>query len=956
MFSLRMAAGQSFEPGSGSAEYRMPNQTTPDTRESSLTEKGAGLAASVFGFVKSLQPESGRKYWPKVLPARILGRIAALFMFLIGLKLILLWELRKHLQEMHWRIDTHAGGWGDYAAFYIFILIGIWSILELAAKCRQIGLRALRAANLLVLGLGLIFIVLGFHSGDRNYLYLVTGRILGWNDLTPYLEMKFLFGPPFLGFWIFGYGLIYYCLARTGYERIMLYVTAAVGAAFALLYLCELMQYREELLVADCLGLIWLLGGRMKGKPLRVGWLLVPLGGLVLLWELFRRSTPDLMTLSPAFLVLLLICIVLFAGATVIAGRYEFRQTWFALLPFCLCSFLLLTNRHYPLAGNYNHLLCLGLQLPHYFAGSLIIIVVVALVAAVYGRFWPGGPLWWLDAVNWLFIALTFLDLRVVEIMGVRVEWDVLALANSPKMAWRMARPYVADAAAVLLVATLIYILTVKLVRRLLLRASSAAADPRPSQGFRCAMITFIAFAILGSFLVKPDKGEGQAGLLILKTSPIWKRAALRPMNREEFLATTEKLGLGDPEASCAPVSGPRRDLNVLLVFMESSYNQHLSLFGSSEETQPLMAKYKDRMEIFPNFFSNFAGSIHARFASFTSLYPTEDFNSFTLRRVPVKSIFEVLNENGYSCSIFDSSFFDYTGFRDFLNQRGLDEMYDAESMPGKRTTPPVSWGLREVETLGAIQAQIKRYAAERKRFFLTYIPAAPHYPYDSTPAQFNTFKPGQLGDYTPLYLNALVYMDWVISSIVGQLQQSGLLEHTLVIITNDHGEMLGANGGPIGHGWAITPELVNTPLIIMDPERTGARVNYAFGSQIDLLPTILDRLHIAIPEGQLYQGQSLDQPPAGRQPWIYLNSYQEYALLIDHQLMIGDRTAARTQCYAITNENTRTIFSEIPAQKTPDISIKRFSEFQENFLRHYSLYCRCVNKRGSTQTQTKVE
>ena len=61
---------------------------------------------------------------------------------------------------------------------------------------------------------------------------------------------------------------------------------------------------------------------------------------------------------------------------------------------------------------------------------------------------------------------------------------------------------------------------------------------------------------------------------------------------------------------------------------MESSYNQHLSLFGSREETQPLLSKYKDRMEIFPNFFSNFAGSIHARFASFTSLYPTEDFTT----------------------------------------------------------------------------------------------------------------------------------------------------------------------------------------------------------------------------------------------------------------------------------------------------------------------------------------
>src|SRR5207245_9013358 len=109
-------------------------------------------------------------------------------------------------------------------------------------------------------------------------------------------------------------------------------------------------------------------------------------------------------------------------------------------------------------------------------------------------------------------------------------------------------------------------------------------------------------------------------------------------------------------------------------------------------------------------------------------------------------------------------------------------------------------------------------YPSLHPRFFLTYIPAAPHYPYDSTPKQFSKFKAGELGDYTPFYLNALLYMDWLIASLLEQLQDSGLLEQTVVVITNDHGELLGANGGPIGHGWAITPELVNTPLIIIDP------------------------------------------------------------------------------------------------------------------------------------------
>ena len=367
-------------------------------------------------------------------------------------------------------------------------------------------------------------------------------------------------------------------------------------------------------------------------------------------------------------------------------------------------------------------------------------------------------------------------------------------------------------------------------------------------------------------------------------------------------------------------------------------------------------------MEIFPNFFSNFAGSIHARFASFTSLYPTEDFNIFTIRRVPVKSIFELLHENGYTCSLFDSSFLDYTGFRDFLNQRGLDEMYDADSMPGPRTTAPVSWGLREEETLAAMKAQIQKYAGQKQRFFLTYIPAAPHYPYDSTPAQFNKFKAGALGDYTPFYLNALLHMDWVVDSIIQQLQDSELLDHTLVVITNDHGEMLGANGGPIGHGWAITPELVNTPLIIMDPEKEGYHVNYTFGSQIDLLPTLVRRLHIPLPTDQVYEGHSLDQVQEGSQPWTYLNSYQQYGVLTDRHLIVGDRAAegrhssAVKKRYEISNEATRTLFSEVAPQPMPLIDIKRFGQFQENLLRNYALYCQYIRKHEPMRAQIRPE
>src|SRR5207253_3811047 len=132
--------------------------------------------------------------------------------------------------------------------------------------------------------------------------------------------------------------------------------------------------------------------------------------------------------------------------------------------------------------------------------------------------------------------------------------------------------------------------------------------------------------------------------------------------------------------------------------------------------------------------------------------------------------------------------------------------------------------------------------AADGRRFFMTYVPAAPHYPYEGIPERFRKFKVTRPGDYGPLYLNELLYMDWVLASLVDQLKESGLLDKTLVVITDDHGEMLGGEDGLIGHGWLLTPELANAPLIIMDPANVGYRINKTVGSQVDLLPTLCDR------------------------------------------------------------------------------------------------------------------
>ncbi len=232
-----------------------------------------------------------------------------------------------------------------------------------------------------------------------------------------------------------------------------------------------------------------------------------------------------------------------------------------------------------------------------------------------------------------------------------------------------------------------------------------------------------------GTWLAPGDKVEGESAIFIgRETNPLVQKASDPAMEKMPSWTPSWQLRMESMlqrHRQIAP-ERPTRRLNVVLIFQESSYNKYLSLFDGKEDTQPLLgAKYKNRDGSFPGFFPNYAASINARFAALTGLYPVADYTKFTVNHVYVKSLFGVLNGAGYHCSVFDSSFLDYTGFRDFLNNRGVEAMYDADNMPVRHNEPSVAWGLREEETCSAIRSKIEQYATNHQTFFITYVPVA---------------------------------------------------------------------------------------------------------------------------------------------------------------------------------------------------------------------------------------
>jgi choline-sulfatase len=88
-------------------------------------------------------------------------------------------------------------------------------------------------------------------------------------------------------------------------------------------------------------------------------------------------------------------------------------------------------------------------------------------------------------------------------------------------------------------------------------------------------------------------------------------------------------------------------------------------------------------------------------------------------------------------------------------------------------------------------------------------------------------------------YYGALSYVDAQFGAMLDALNDTGLADDTIVIVTSDHGEMLGERG--LWYKMTFFEGGVRVPLIVHAPGRFGARRVAAPVSHVDLLPTLVE-------------------------------------------------------------------------------------------------------------------
>lgn len=140
---------------------------------------------------------------------------------------------------------------------------------------------------------------------------------------------------------------------------------------------------------------------------------------------------------------------------------------------------------------------------------------------------------------------------------------------------------------------------------------------------------------------------------------------------------------------------------------------------------------------------------------------------------------------------------------------------------------------------------------------------------------------------YRNLYRNALHHVDALVGQLLGTLQQQGLDDNTIVIITSDHGEEFNDNGQNYwGHGSNFSDVQIKVPLLIRWPGMPGSDVHHRT-SHFDVAPTLLaDAFASTTPFRAYSVGAHLLDASASRQALI-VGSYYNHAVVSGDEISV---------------------------------------------------------------------
>lgn len=351
---------------------------------------------------------------------------------------------------------------------------------------------------------------------------------------------------------------------------------------------------------------------------------------------------------------------------------------------------------------------------------------------------------------------------------------------------------------------------------------------------------------------------------------------------------------------------------NLLYIFADQWRYQAMGCRGADQVVTPFMDAFAGEGEVFTNAYSTFPLCTPHRGSLMTGKYPLSiglwtNCKTGLEEKIMLKPqetcIGNVLKDNRYQTAYIGKWHLDcpeqnfqeapVSGARDWdaytppgERRQGFDYWlsYGADDdhlsphywMDSPRQIRPGKWS-PEFETDKAIE-YMETHAGEEQPFalFLSYNP--PHLPYELVPdCYYDKFRDLEINwrpnvpqdmrtprmeVITRQYFAAIHGIDIQFGRIMEYLRKHGMEENTLVVLSADHGDMLGSQGLMSKNVWY--EESLHIPLVMRQKGRICPGENPVVFASPDHMPTMLDLLGLPVPaacQGTSHKNSALGEP-----------------------------------------------------------------------------------------------
>lgn len=349
--------------------------------------------------------------------------------------------------------------------------------------------------------------------------------------------------------------------------------------------------------------------------------------------------------------------------------------------------------------------------------------------------------------------------------------------------------------------------------------------------------------------------------------------------------------------AAYAPApAAPRR--NVIMIVGDALRAGHMGVYGYERDTTPYLSGLAGRpgTDVVPRVRATCAESL----CGLMSLAASRP-----LHRMPAHpfTLQQVLKRHGYQVHMILSG--DHTNFY------GLRDFYGAVDSYTDGSDQQVRWGeeneyryvnddqlvldriaaLPEADPEQPVMFQIALMSSHglglRREESNRFQPAYNYYSWFRWSMGPARIKDSDRAGAVNFYDNGVSQLDGYVRDILAELERKGYLRDALVVVTGDHGELLGEHGY-FAHAVTVHEPVLTIPLIL-------ARFGYQadplpqrpLAAQIDIAPTILGELRIPAPA--TWEGQPLQQAPDGQPRQVYFQQTTEaglYEVAADGRIM----------------------------------------------------------------------